>query len=1045
MKLKFLARRSKKSNRDANNSNLFSNKLSAIFDEIWYTTRYPDYVVSGSRAAASPLKHFITQGISNGYKPNALFDYKFYGENFDIAIEGAKSWHSILHHYASHFESRLTSTHPIFDPLWYLSQNPDVMKEFLLGKTFPLMHFIKFGSAEGRSPHPLFDAKWYLKTYPDADLAYKEQQITPINHYMMIGASKGYSPSKDFDANWYAGEYSLSKDDFIDGKSDALTHYLYEGKRSSNEQRPIVPNDSADPHSFVYLDENKQTKARALRQWSLSTRPLVSIIIVNRDGSAHLPILIEALEEQTYSNFEVIFVDNASNDNSCTIMQNSNLHVKTIPLDRNYGFAEANNIGLDHSRGELLAVLNNDTRPNSTWLESLVNLMVRTPDAGAITPKLLFWTKFTSLRFESKHTFAINKRVLIDNLDYKKCFVDAGDDTGEFVNAINIGDDFRIELKVPIHDTPLNFPIKGSVEHQIVKLSNEFHALTIVATVEEKPITYQIGLHSKRLGRHVINNAGSDISNNLQTFDRGMGEYDIGQYNSPQRISLFCGCAALIRRDALLGYELFPSEFVAYYEDSELSLRLQRNGMSIYYEPNSIVHHKHSSTSIERSEFWMTYVNRNRVLFDYMFSRPDQRDSRFQAALMTFNHHQEYFRDKGMINAENDRNYANALPKIMKDLLVLKEKIDTGKMPAKRHPRIGIFNNFWQTLGGGEAHALSFLDILSGMGSVELISVNDFDIDHLMAYFGRDVNGVVKRIVLDMTPALTSEYDIFINSTYMNECPSEAKHSLYLVSFPSSTPSVEFLSSYHFVANSNYTLGWMKQIWSNQVFAASVFYPAVSENIVSSLSDISSAKQNIVISVGRFFRSGHSKNQHIIASIFKKFVDATGNMDWKLVLAGSSNDHEYVEEIRQILDGYNFEIIVNASIEEIAQLYEKGSIYIHASGYGHDMTSRPENFEHFGMTVAEAVLNGCFPIVYNAAGPREIVSMLEIGSCYDNIDAAVAALIDRITGIAAPSSRYLAAEDIRSWAAEKLFTSRSTENKSRMRNMLSKVGVSDQE
>lgn len=1045
MKLKFLARRSKKTARDTNNYGLFSSRLSAIFDEIWYTTRYQDYAACGSRVATSPLEHFITRGISNGHKPNALFDYEFYGENFDIAIEGAKSWHSIMHHYASHFESRLTSTHPIFDPLWYLSQNPDVMKEFLLGRTFPLMHFINFGSAEGRSPHPLFNAKWYLETYSDADLAFREQQITPINHYMLIGASKGYSPSKDFDANWYAGEYGLSKDNFIDGKPDALTHYLSEGKRSNNEKRSIVPNHAADTHSFLYLDENKQTKARALRQWSLSARPLVSIIIVNRNGSAHLPILIEALEEQTYSNFEVIFVDNDSKDNSCAIIQESSLYVKTIPLDRNYGFAEANNIGLDNSRGELIAVLNNDTRPNTTWLENLVNLMVRTPDAGAITPKLLFWTKFTSLRLESNHSFVINKRLLIDNLDYKKCFVDAGEDTGEFVTAINVGDEFRIELKVPIHDSPLNFSIKGSVEDQIVKLSNEFHALTIVATAEEKPITYKIGLQSKKLGKHVINNAGSGISNDLQTFDRGMGEYDIGQYNSPQRIPLFCGCAALIRRDAVLGYELFPSDFVAYYEDSELSLRIQRSGMSIYYEPNSVVYHKHSSTSIERSEFWMTYVNRNRVLFDYMFSRPDQRDNRFQAALMTFNHHKEYFSNKDRINTENDRNYANALPKIMKDLLFLKEKIDTGKMPSKRQPRIGIFNNFWQTLGGGEAHALSFLDTLSGMGVVDLISVNDFDIDHLMAYFGRDVNGVVKRIVLDMTPALTSEYDIFINSTYMNECPSEAKHSLYLVSFPSSTPSTEFLSSYHFFANSDYTLGWMKQLWSNYGFSASVFYPAVSDNLVSSLSDISSVKQKLIISVGRFFRSGHSKNQHIIASIFKKFVDATGNMDWKLVLAGSSNDYVYVEEIRQMLDGYNFEIIANASIEEVARLYEKGSIYIHASGYGQDIASRPENFEHFGMTVAEAVLNGCFPIVYNAAGPREIVNMLEIGCCYDNIDAAVAALIDRITGIGAPSSRYIAAEDIRSCAAERIFTSRSTENKSRMRNMLTKVGVSDHE
>ena len=52
---------------------------------------------------------------------------------------------------------------------------------------------------------------------------------------------------------------------------------------------------------------------------------------------------------QTYSNYKVIVVDNGSNDGSIEFMKENFNGIKVIELDRNYGFAKANNIGIKNS------------------------------------------------------------------------------------------------------------------------------------------------------------------------------------------------------------------------------------------------------------------------------------------------------------------------------------------------------------------------------------------------------------------------------------------------------------------------------------------------------------------------------------------------------------------------------------------------------------------------------------------------------------------------------------------------------------------------
>jgi GT2 family glycosyltransferase len=121
----------------------------------------------------------------------------------------------------------------------------------------------------------------------------------------------------------------------------------------------------------------------------------VSIIIANYNGKGLIIDCIKALEKQSFKDFEVIVLDNASSDGSLDEIQNfieiSSLspRIKLIFSSMNLGFAGGNLEGLRHANGEYIALLNNDTEPDGRWLGELVKAMDNSPDVGICASKLL--------------------------------------------------------------------------------------------------------------------------------------------------------------------------------------------------------------------------------------------------------------------------------------------------------------------------------------------------------------------------------------------------------------------------------------------------------------------------------------------------------------------------------------------------------------------------------------------------------------------------------------------------------------------------------
>jgi GT2 family glycosyltransferase len=110
--------------------------------------------------------------------------------------------------------------------------------------------------------------------------------------------------------------------------------------------------------------------------------PRVSVVIPNWNGAVWLVRCLRSLRDQSYRDFELILVDNASTDDSRLVLEREYPEARWVPLSHNRGFAAAVNAGIRVARGDLIALLNNDTEVEPGWLASLVDALDRRPDVA---------------------------------------------------------------------------------------------------------------------------------------------------------------------------------------------------------------------------------------------------------------------------------------------------------------------------------------------------------------------------------------------------------------------------------------------------------------------------------------------------------------------------------------------------------------------------------------------------------------------------------------------------------------------------------------
>ena len=97
----------------------------------------------------------------------------------------------------------------------------------------------------------------------------------------------------------------------------------------------------------------------------------ITVVIPNFNGMQYVERCLDSLERQTFSDFDVIFVDNGSVDGSRELTEEKYPWVKVIALAENTGFCKAVNLGIEATQTPYVVLLNNDTEAEPDFLKEL--------------------------------------------------------------------------------------------------------------------------------------------------------------------------------------------------------------------------------------------------------------------------------------------------------------------------------------------------------------------------------------------------------------------------------------------------------------------------------------------------------------------------------------------------------------------------------------------------------------------------------------------------------------------------------------------------
>jgi GT2 family glycosyltransferase len=156
------------------------------------------------------------------------------------------------------------------------------------------------------------------------------------------------------------------------------------------ERHPVAPDDleataSAVEHFLAGLDSGSDAGVP-------TSGPLVSIVMLNRDGASHLRRCLPAIASTAYRDIELIVVDNGSTDDSVAVVDSAGLPfpVRVIRNDHNASFSDGNNQALVDCAGDLVLFLNNDIEPiRPDWLGRMVQSILE-PDVVAVGARLIY-------------------------------------------------------------------------------------------------------------------------------------------------------------------------------------------------------------------------------------------------------------------------------------------------------------------------------------------------------------------------------------------------------------------------------------------------------------------------------------------------------------------------------------------------------------------------------------------------------------------------------------------------------------------------------
>ncbi|MHB2208477.1 glycosyltransferase [Methylobacterium sp. CM6257] len=452
-----------------------------------------------------------------------------------------------------------------------------------------------------------------------------------------------------------------------------------------------------------------------------------------------------------------------------------------------------------------------------------------------------------------------------------------------------------------------------------------------------------------------VQEAGGSIFDDGIVHQRGRGLPAFhANYDRCEEVTYISAAALAVRKDVfldVLGFDLMWDP--AYYEDVDLCLKIKAKGYKIIFEPKSKVVHLEGTTSSDSDLRLNNIVATNRLKFVQRWQKTIQEG----------------------ISLEN----------LSFDL------VRYARVSFRGKPILALYTPYPLQPGGGERYILSIAHVLRKEFDCILFmprSTSRIRLLTMAREFGLNLDHV--KCEMWSERGAYNQPDLFfcVGNEVVPPVEAIGRRNFFICQFPFPVSPAKL------AANWSNDGGYDAVVLYSDFVIESFIREKVKLNLPSKpihrvyppvdLISGESARDDVkrILSVGRFGPDGHCKRQDVMVEVFKemcRYEDRPVELHLAGSLGADDRTREYFFNLKSMSEGLRVYFHVNISGKDLRDLYLRSDIYWHMTGANDSFQLSPERFEHFGITIVEAMSAGCIPIVIGYGGPAEIVQDMVSG------------------------------------------------------------------
>jgi GT2 family glycosyltransferase len=188
----------------------------------------------------------------------------------------------------------------------------------------------------------------------------------------------------------------------------------------------------------------------------MSTCPLVSVIIPTFNRKNDLLSCLNSIKDSTYTNLEIIVVDNASTDGTYDAVKETFPNVKLIRNEKNLGVTGGRNRGAIESKGDYLLFLDHDMVIDRQMIEELLKVLESDTSIGVAGPVIYYYDEPSKVWAAGTSIDILTGKVRFNTFDSSE---------------VNINEPFDVQV------LPAAFMVKRDVLHKVGLFDDVFFAV----------------------------------------------------------------------------------------------------------------------------------------------------------------------------------------------------------------------------------------------------------------------------------------------------------------------------------------------------------------------------------------------------------------------------------------------------------------------------------------------------------------------------------------------------------------------------------------